>query len=94
MFGETVQCLTMSPLDPDVLYYGTDGTIFKTTDAGAHWQQAYTRVLPDGRFHTTGLEVTGPRNIVVHSNDPQRIYFCYRDIGLLISGAAGRSFLV
>jgi len=91
MFGATVQCLTMSPVDPDVLYYGTDGTIFKTTDAGGHWQQAYTRVLPDGRFHTTGLEVTGLRNIVVHPNNPQRLYFCYQDIGLLISDDGGRS---
>ena len=92
MWGPTVKCLAMSPINPEALYFGTSGMVFKTTDAGGHWTQAYTRVLPDGRFQTTGLEVTCIHNLVLHPRDPKRLYFGYGDIGLLVSEDAGESF--
>lgn len=92
MWGPTVMCLTMSPLDPDLLYFGTSGHVFKTTDGGGRWTQAYTRVLPDGRFSGTGLEVTCLHTIAVHPQDPRRLYLGYYDIGLLISADGGTTF--
>jgi len=92
MWGPTVNCLSMSPLNPAVLYFGTSGHVFQTTDGGDHWQQAYTRVLPDGRFQGAGLEVTCLHNIVVHPTDPRRLYFGYYDIGLLRSDDGGDTF--
>jgi photosystem II stability/assembly factor-like uncharacterized protein len=91
-WGPDVQCLSMSPFDPETLYFGTSGKVHKTTDGGDHWQQIYTRMLPDGRFQGLGLEVTCVVDVVVHPQDPQRLYFCYLDIGLLISRDGGQSF--
>ena len=91
-WGPDVQCLSMSPFDPETLYFGTSGKVHKTTDGAGHWQQIYTRMLPDGRFQGTGLEVTCVVDVVVHPADPQRLYFCYLDIGLLISEDGGQSF--
>lgn len=92
MWGPSVKCLAMSPLDPDLLYFGTSGHVFKTTDGGARWQQAYSRTFPDGRFAGTGLEVTCLHAIAVHPRDPNRLYFGYYDIGLLISRDRGKTF--
>jgi photosystem II stability/assembly factor-like uncharacterized protein len=92
MWGPSVKCLTMSPLDPDLLYFGTSGHVFKTTDGGQHWRQVYTEVFPDGRFRGTGLEVTCVHNIIIHPKDAERLYFGYFDIGLLISDDRGKTF--
>jgi photosystem II stability/assembly factor-like uncharacterized protein len=92
MWGPSVKCLTMSSLDPDLLYFGTSGHVFKTTDGGQHWRQVYTEVFPDGRFRGTGLEVTCVHNITIHPKDPERLYFGYFDIGLLISDDGGKTF--
>ncbi len=91
-WGPDVQCLSMSPFNPETLYFGTSGKVYKTTDGGEHWRQVYTHMLPDGRFQGTGLEVTCAVDVVVHPADPQRLYFCYLDIGLLISEDGGQSF--
>ncbi len=91
-WGPTVKCLTLSPVDPDVLYFGTSGAVFKTTNGGESWQNAYSKTLPDGRFHGTGLEVTCLHNLVVHPKDPKRLYLGYYDIGLLISYDGGETF--
>ncbi len=90
--GPTVECLSMSPFDPETLYFGTSMRVFKTSDGGGHWRQIYTRMLADGRFQGTGLETTCVTDVVVHPSDPQRLYFCYLDIGLLISEDGGQSF--
>ncbi|NQT51622.1 hypothetical protein HQ576_06215, partial [bacterium] len=91
-WGPTVKCLTMSPIEPDVLYFGTSGMAYRTTDGGRRWTPAYCRVLPDGRFRGTGLEVTCLHNISVHPKHPERLYLGYYDIGLLISHDGGRTF--
>jgi photosystem II stability/assembly factor-like uncharacterized protein len=66
--------------------------VFLTDDAGATWQQRYGRQFPDGRFSGNGLEVTCPNNVIPDPFDPQRVYFCYADIGLLISDDRGQTF--
>lgn len=92
MWGPSVKCLSMSPLDPDVLYFGTSGQVFKTIDGAKTWRPAYCRMFPDGRFQGTGLEVTCMHNVTVHPRDPKRLYFGYYDIGLLVSNDGGESF--
>jgi photosystem II stability/assembly factor-like uncharacterized protein len=90
--GPAVTCLDMSPFDPETLYFGTSMRVFRTTDGGGSWRQIYTRMLEEGRFQGTGLETTCLFDVVVHPLDPQRLYFCYWDIGLLISQDGGQSF--
>ena len=88
----SVTCLSMSPFDPDVLYWGSSMHVFRTSDGGATWRQRYCRQLADGRFRGTGLEVTCMLNVFVHPGDPKRLYFGYADLGLLVSTDAGSTF--
>lgn len=92
MWGPSVKCLSMSPLDPELLYFGTSGHVFKTADGGGRWTQAYTRTLPDGRFAGTGLEVTCLHTVEVHPKLRGHLYLGYYDIGLLISTDDGATF--
>jgi len=91
-WGPTVECLTISPVNPKRLYFGTGGQILATDDAGSTWRQRYCRMLPDGRFTGTGLEVTCLSGTVFDPHQAGRIYFGYFDIGLLISEDGGATF--
>ncbi len=91
-WGPSVECLAISPAQPDTLVFGTSGHVFTTHDGGKRWEQRYCTQWPDGRFAGTGLEVTCLNDIVVDRADPRRVYFGFFDIGLLISDDAGTSF--
>jgi photosystem II stability/assembly factor-like uncharacterized protein len=96
-WGPSVEGLALDPHRPETLFFTTSGHVFRTTDAGEHWQQAYTRRVPgptgaDAWWASTGLETTCLNDIVVHPRDPTHLYLCYFDIGLLQSRDGGRSF--
>ncbi len=92
MWGPTVKCLTMSPLDPNILYFGTSGMVYRTRNAGGAWEPVYARQFPDGRIQGTGLEVTCLHNIMPNPYVADRVYFGFFDIGLLRSDDAGQTF--
>ena len=101
MWGPSVTGLAMDPRRPDTLYFSTSGQIYRTADAGGHWEVAYTRSAakpagsPESRsgwWQSTGLEVTCLHDVVVHPRDPRRLYLCYFDIGLLQSFDGGQTF--
>jgi len=48
--------------------------------------------LPDGRFSGNGLEVTCLNAVVPDPTARERLWFCYADIGLLVSDDGGQSF--
>ena len=89
LIGHTLECLTMSPVNPNVLYFGTSVAAFRTTDAGRTWRQIYTQPNADGSTQTTGLELTVPRFITVDPRNPRRVFYGYTDIGLFISDDGG-----
>lgn len=91
-WGPSVTCLALCPSRPERVIFGTSGHVFLTNDAGATWQQRYCRQFPEGTFGGTGLEVTCLYDIVPDPADPHRVYFCYADIGLLISDDRGQTF--
>ncbi len=91
-WGTSVTCMTVSPADPDCVAIGTSGHVFATEDAGRTWQQRYCKQFPDGCFTGTGLEVTCLNAVIPDPARPHRLYFCYMDIGLLISEDDGRTF--
>ncbi len=91
-WGLPVECLAISPVNPDRLAFGTSGHVFVTEDGGKSWQQRYCEILPDGRFRGNGLEVTCVNDIVPDPKRSNRVYFCYSDIGLLISDDNGQTF--
>ena len=92
MWGPSVTCLTLSPKQPDTLYFGTSGYIYKTVDGGATWQQRYTRERTDGLISGSGLEVTCLHMVTPHPRVKGRVFFGYYDIGLLVSEDGGASF--
>jgi len=91
-WGPTVTCLAVSPAEPGRVVFGTSGHIFVSADGGGTWKQRYCRQLPGGRFTGTGLEVTCLNRIVPDPVRPGRVYYCYMDIGLLISDDRGKTF--
>ncbi len=97
-WGPSVECLALSPARPDRVIFGTSGHVFLTDDAGKTWQQRYCRQFEagreasDSRFTGTGLEVTCFNDCLPDPLIPGRLYFCYFDIGLLISDDGGATF--
>ncbi len=91
-WGCAVECLAISPVEPDRLVFGTSGHLFVTDNGGQNWQQRYCVQFPDGRFRGNGLEVTCVNDIVPDPVRKGRVYFCYADIGLLISDDGGKTF--
>jgi len=91
-WGPAVKCLTISPVAPDRLYFGTSGHVFRTDDGGETWRQVYTERVGRDRWKGNGLEVTCMFNLVIDPFDRRRLYCCYNDIGLLISEDGGESF--
>jgi photosystem II stability/assembly factor-like uncharacterized protein len=91
-WGPSVECLAISPTEPQRLAFGTSGHVFVSDDGGQSWQQRYCRQLPDGRFAGTGLEVTCQNAIVPDPVRPNRTWHCYADVGLLVSEDGGVSY--
>lgn len=91
-WGPSVECLAISPAQPDRLAFGTSGHVFVTDDGGRTWQPRYSRTLPDGRFAGAGLEVTCLFQVVPDPVRAERLWYCYMDIGLLVSDDHGASF--
>lgn len=97
-WGPAAECLAISPARPERVLVGTSGHVFLTDDAGKTWQQRYCRELPvgrdasAGRFQGNGLEVTCFNDCLPDPLVPGRLFFCYFDIGLLISDDRGETF--
>ncbi len=91
-WGPSVECLAISPVRPERLAFGTSGHVFVSDDAGATWQQRYSQPAGEGRFFGNGLEVTCVNRIVPDPGRLDRLWFCYADVGLLVSDDHGRTF--
>lgn len=91
-WGVNINCIARAPSDPRVIYIGTSGHIFKSSDGAKSWRQVYTK--PNGRGgHTTrGLETTCIHSLTIDPKDPKTIYVGYFDIGLMKSADGGMSF--
>ena len=92
MWGPSVECLTLSPLHPDTVYFGTSGYIYRTDNGGVTWQQRYTQERADGRIAGSGLEVTCLHMVTPHPRVKGRVCFGFYDVGLLVSEDGGASF--
>ena len=90
-WGPAVECLSVSPVRPGRIAFGTSGHVFTSDDGGETWQQRYCREVPDGRFSGNGLEVTCLNAVVPDPTARERLWFCYADIGLLVSDDGGQS---
>ncbi len=91
-WGPSVECMALSPADPNRVAIGTSGHVFVTKNGGLTWDQRYCEMLPGGRFTGTGLETTCPNTVIPSDSYPHKAFYCYADIGLLISDDDGKSF--
>lgn len=91
-WGESVFGLAMDPQKPDTLYFSTSGHVYATEDRGRSWQQRYTRRIATHAWSGTGLETTCLNRIIIHPTEPDHLYFCYMDVGLIQSWDGGKSF--
>lgn len=90
-WGASVECLTISPVNSDRLWYGTTGYVLSTDNGGTTWTQRYTRMNPDGTWAGNGLEVTALNDIIADPHHANRVFFAYMDLGLLVSNNNGQS---
>ncbi len=64
--------IAFKPADPDTVYIGNDGGIYKTTDGGATWASL-----------NSGLPITQINSVAVHPQDPQIALAGTQDQGLI-----------
>ncbi len=76
IWGVGVTAVAISTDNPDVVYIGADGGVFKTTDGGQSW----SNTLPQSDF--------GVNEILVHPDDANLVFAC-TDKGLYRSNNAG-----
>jgi len=81
----TIKTLAISNILPDMVFCGTSTHIFVSLNGGISWQQRYCQKFTGGFFRSNGLETTCVLEGLFDSHDPKRLYFCYRDIGLLVT---------
>ena len=91
-WGPWVTTLSMSIGFPEVLTFGTAGTVYRSTDGGCTWKQRYTEERSDARIASTGLELTCLTEIVPDRIQRNKLFFGYLDIGLFLTEDAGRTF--
>lgn len=67
-----VVTLAMDPTRPSILYAGTSGGVYKSTDQAAHWEKVNNGLVPPEMVKTSrALNVT---SIVVDPYDPDTVY--------------------
>ena len=91
-WGPQAYCLAIDPDDPDRLFFGTDGVICKTEDAGESWMQVYTDPVASAYWQGKGFETTCVMDVAVDPANPDNVYVGYCDIGFLKSTDGGTSF--
>ena len=70
--AENIRALAIDPNDSNTVYAGTDGGVFKTTDAGATWSEI-----------NTGLTNFRVEALAMDPNDPATVYAGTYEMGVL-----------
>ena len=83
--------------NPDNAVVTTGGSCYTTSDRGAHWKVAHTKVSTvSNSSHQTwlcnGLVVTSTWNYAIDPFDKNRHFICYTDLGLALSEDKGKSW--
>lgn len=90
--GVTVMSLAIDPQDGDQLYFGTSTHVIASSNAGATWEQKYSKPVGNGYWKSNGMETTVVQTIAIDQQDPKRLYAGYWDIGFFKSIDGGQSF--
>lgn len=84
--------LGVADQDPNLVYATDFGRTMKSADGGASWWAMYSRKLRQGRWVSTGLDVTTIYGIQFDPFDAKRQFLTYTDIGLFRSEDNGASW--
>lgn len=84
--------MTVSPLPPHALTFGTGCCVYRTEDRGESWSQRYTTDNGDGTSRSCGLELTCVHTINPSIHKRGRFYINYFDIGLMRADDYGNQF--
>jgi photosystem II stability/assembly factor-like uncharacterized protein len=90
-WGLGVTCFAIAPSNNSIIYVGSSGHVFKTQDAGARWQQVYTKSTGGNTYSGRGLENTCVRSITI-DDATGAMYVGFFDIGLFKSLDGGNTF--
>ena len=92
IWREYAWSLGVAPGDPNICYAADWGATIRTLDGGAHWEQVYTNMQPDGSAISRGLDVINCYGVHFDPFDPQHIFVSYTDIGASHSFNSGQSW--
>jgi len=84
--------LGVSATDADICYATDYGSTIRTLDGGAHWEQVYTDLQPDGSAVSRGLDVTSCYGVHFDPFDSLHIFVSYTDIGAFQSFDGGETW--
>ena len=85
--------ITVSPVDPDIVYVTDLFRTYRTLDGGLHWTQVHSRQAGTNAWTSRGLDVTTNYGIHVDAHDRSRIFMSNTDMGLFRSEDGGRSWI-
>ena len=87
-----VSFLAASPSNPNILIAGGEH-VFKSTDKGETWTEAYSQRVSPTTWAGRGIEVMEAFDVAVDPNNPDRWWVGYDDMGLFRTDDAGLTFL-
>jgi photosystem II stability/assembly factor-like uncharacterized protein len=89
----SVRILGISPVDPNILIFGTEFEVYKTADGGASWTSAYTDEIGVDTWKEKGeFDLLCATSTAVDPTDPNKVYIGYGDVQLLRSTDGCTSF--
>ncbi len=84
--------LAMSSSNPNLVYFTTSMTVYKSENGGSTWQKANHTELSSTTVKSNGIENTNLQDIAVDPQNPNIFYFLYADIWLFKSSDGGKTF--
>ena len=85
--------ITVSPVNPDIVYVTDLFRTYRTLDGGTHWTQVHSRPAGSNAWISRGLDVTTNYGIHVDPHDSSRIFMSNTDMGLFRSEDGGQSWI-
>ncbi len=91
-WGGTPINLGVGPNNPEICFSTDLGATYRTLDGGKTWQAVYSKQAPNGKWVSTGLDVTTTYGVHWDPFDRNRMFISYTDIGAFVSEDGGKTW--